>query len=161
MYSKAGIIKKENHMVMEIRKALKKDLAGILNLYGQMHVNEVFKIDEKTSHIWNQILLFKEQQVLVGIKDNKVIATCVIIIVPNLTHNQRPYALIENVVTDKNYRKKGYAFQILEYAKKIAINENCYKIMLLASSKDEGVLQFYEKAGYNRKDKTAFIQWLD
>ncbi len=145
---------------MEIRKAQKKDLAGILNLYGQMHVNEVFEINEKTNQAWKRILLFKDQHVLVGIKDNKVMATCVIIIIPNLTHNQRPYALIENVVTDKNYRKKGYALQILEYAKKIALNENCYKIMLLASSREEGVLRFYEKAGYNRKDKTAFIQWL-
>lgn len=146
---------------MKIRKAKEGDLEGILKLYGQMHINEVFKKDEKTIKIWKKILEYKDLYVLAGIKDDEVIATCIIIIVPNLTHNQRPYALIENVVTDKNHRKKGYALQILEYAKEIALNENCYKIMLLASSKEKGVLQFYEKAGYNRKDKTAFIQWLN
>ena len=42
----------------------------------------------------------------------------------------------------------------------VAEEENCYKMMLLTGSKEESTLQFYEKAGYNRKDKTAFIQWL-
>ena len=32
--------------------------------------------------------------------------------------------------------------------------------MLLTGSKQESTLRFYEKAGYNCKDKTAFIQWL-
>ena len=36
----------------------------------------------------------------------------------------------------------------------------CYKMMLLTGAKDEGTLEFYKKAGYNCKDKTAFIQWL-
>ena len=46
------------------------------------------------------------------------------------------------------------------YAKKIAEQENCYKIMLLTGSKNQKTLRFYEKAGYNSIDKTAFIQWL-
>jgi len=63
-------------------------------------------------------------------------------------------------VTDENHRKKGFASQILDYAREIAVRENCYKIMLLTSSKEDSVMRFYEKAGYNRNDKTAFIQWL-
>jgi hypothetical protein len=35
-----------------------------------------------------------------------------------------------------------------------------YKIMLMTGSKKESTLSFYEKAGYNRSDKTAFIQWI-
>ena len=33
-------------------------------------------------------------------------------------------------------------------------------MMLLTGSKEESTLRFYERAGYNSKDKTAFIQWL-
>ena len=79
-------------------------------------------------------------------------------IIPNLTHNQQPYAFIENVITDLNYRKKGLASACLNYAKEIAVKENCYKMMLLTGSKKESTLNFYEQAGYNRNDKTAFIQ---
>ena len=33
-------------------------------------------------------------------------------------------------------------------------------MMLLTGSKKESTLKFYERAGYNSSDKTAFIQWL-
>ena len=33
-------------------------------------------------------------------------------------------------------------------------------MMLLAGSKKPETLHFYEKAGYNSSDTTAFIQWI-
>lgn len=73
----------------------------------------------------------------------------------------RPYAFVENVVTHGEYREKGYATDCLNFAKKIAEENHCYKIMLLTGSKEEGTLKFYRNAGYNSSDKTAFIQWID
>ena len=46
------------------------------------------------------------------------------------------------------------------YAKELAMKNNCYKLMLLTGSKQDSTLKFYEQAGYNRNDKTAFIQWI-
>ncbi|NLP13978.1 MAG: GNAT family N-acetyltransferase [Clostridium sp.] len=91
----------------------------------------------------------------------KIASSCVIVIIKNLTHNQRPYALIENVITSEQYRGRGYATEVLKFAKSIAESENCYKIMLMTGSKKESTLNFYKRAGYNDKDKTAFIQWID
>jgi GNAT superfamily N-acetyltransferase len=68
---------------------------------------------------------------------------------------------VENVVTDEGYRGKGYATALLHAAREVARGENCYKIMLMTASKLDSTLRFYERAGYNRQDKTAFIQWLD
>ncbi|MBQ4626141.1 MAG: GNAT family N-acetyltransferase [Clostridia bacterium] len=78
----------------------------------------------------------------------------------NLTHGQQPYAFIENVITDADYRKRGLATACLNFAKEIAVRENCYKLMLLTGSKEKSTLNFYEQAGYNSKDKTAFVQWI-
>ena len=64
------------------------------------------------------------------------------------------------MVTHPDYRKKGLATACLDYAKGIAEKEGCYKIMLLTGSKEESTLRFYERAGFNRNDKTAFIRWL-
>ncbi len=33
-------------------------------------------------------------------------------------------------------------------------------MMLLTGSKLDSTLNFYENAGYNKNDKTAFIMWL-
>lgn len=102
----------------------------------------------------------KDHHIIVAEEDGRIVSSCVCVIIPNLTHNQRPYALIENVITDTNFRDKGFASKCLEFAKEIAVNENCYKIMLLTGSKIESTLDFYRKAGYNSEDKTAFIQWI-
>jgi len=145
---------------MVIREVEKKDLEGLLKLYTHMNNNPMPEIDSRIMEIWNTILEDKSHHIIVGCISDEIVSSCVLVIIPNLTRGQRPYALIENVVTSENHRGKGYATQILNYAKNIAIQNNCYKIMLLTGSKEESTLNFYRKAGYNSEDKTGFIQWL-
>ena len=143
-----------------VREATKDDFDRLMKLYTQLHNNS---IPEKTSDIldlWNKIINYKNHHIIVVEKDRNIVSLCVCVIILNLTHNQQPYALIENVITDENYRKKGFATQCLNYAKEIALKENCYKLMLLTDSKKESTLNFYRRAGYNNDDKTAFIQWI-
>lgn len=136
------------------------ELSSLLELYTELGDNDIPKKDESLKFIWESIISNKNYHIVVAKENNKIVSTCTVIIIPNLTHNQRPYAFIENVVTSKEYRKKGYGTAVLNYAKEIAIKENCYKIMLLTGSKRESTLNFYKKVGYNCNDKTAFIMWL-
>ena len=117
-----------------------------------------------TEHLkttWETIIKDKKHHKIDNEVDNKIVSSCACVIIPNLTRNVRPYAFIENVVTLKDYRGKGYATECLNYAKEIAKMENCYKMMLLSGSKNDATLKFYRNAGYNSNDKTAFIQWLE
>ncbi|MCQ2469717.1 MAG: GNAT family N-acetyltransferase [Ruminococcus sp.] len=143
-----------------IREVQENDLDGLLRLYMQLHDNPFPEIEGKVSEIWQSILADNDHHIIVAEENGKIISSCVCVIIPNLTRGQRPYAFIENVVTDAEYRKKGYATACLNFAKGIAERENCYKMMLLTGSKEQSTLDFYERAGYNRNDKTAFIQWL-
>jgi len=145
---------------MDIREVKESDLIDLLKLYMQLHDNPLPEKSDNLSSLWNRIIDDKNHHVLIGVLTDKIVSSCVVTIIPNLTHNQRPYALIENVITDENFRKKGYATQLLNYAKNIALNNNCYKIMLLTGSKKESTLSFYQQAGFNKNDKTAFIKWL-
>lgn len=110
--------------------------------------------------IWDNIFQDKNHHVIVAEENGEIVSSCVCVIIPNLTHGQRPYALIENVITDEKLRKRGLATQCLNFAKELALKENCYKIMLLTGSKKESTLDFYRRAGYNSEDKTAFVQWI-
>ena len=143
-----------------IREAIKTDLPALLELYLCLHEDSIPAQDEHLQNTWNQIMEDKNHHLIVNEIDGKIVSSCVCVIIPNLTRNVRPYAFIENVVTHSDYRKKGYASECLDYAKSIAQKENCYKMMLLTGSKNPETLRFYEKAGYNSSDKTAFIQWL-
>ena len=143
-----------------IREITEKDFDGLMELYMQLHDNPM---PEQTAEImakWHKILNDKDHHIIVAEEDGKIVSSCVCVIIPNLTHNQQSYAFIENVITHENYRNKGLATACLDYAKKIAEDENCYKLMLLTGSKKESTLNFYRQAGYNSEDKTAFIQWI-
>ncbi len=143
-----------------IREIAEKDLDGLLRLYMQLHDNPFPEKNDRVLGVWKSILDDKNHHLIVAEENGEIIASCVCVVIPNLTRGQRPYAFIENVITDKDHRKKGYATACLNFAREIAVRENCYKMMLLTGSKEIGTLDFYEQAGYNRNDKTAFIQWL-
>lgn len=144
-----------------VREAVKEDLFEILNLYLFLHEDNAPENSEHLQKTWKDILEDVNHHIIVNEIDGKIISSCVCVIIPNLTRNIRPYAFIENVVTNEAYRGKGYSTECLDYAKAIAIKSNCYKMMLLTGTKNESILDFYRKAGYNSEDKTAFIQWLD
>lgn len=143
-----------------VREVTENDLNGLLHLYEQLHNSEVTINPDELLKLWNQIIQDNNHHIIVAEEDGKIVSSCVCVIIPNLTHNQQPYAFIENVITDEAYRKKGLATKCLNYAKEIATKQKCYKIMLLTGSKKNATLQFYRNAGYNSEDKTAFIQWI-
>lgn len=144
-----------------IREASQNDLKDILQLYLFLHEESVPEDSEQLRKTWDNIMNDENHHLIVCEVDGYIVASCVCVIIPNLTRNVRPYALVENVVTHGDYRKKGYATACLNYAKQIAQENNCYKMMLLTGSKQESTLEFYRKAGYNSSDKTAFIQWIN
>lgn len=144
-----------------IREARESDLQEVLQLYLFLHETSVPKDSEQLRKTWDNILNDENHHLIICEVDGKIVASCVCVIIPNLTRNVRPYAFVENVVTHREYRGKGYATACLKYAKQIAEEAHCYKIMLLTGSKKESTLNFYRNAGYNSSDKTAFIQWID
>ena len=143
-----------------VREAVKEDLDELLNLYLFLHEKNIPKNSDYLENTWKTIIEDINHHIVVKEINGKIVSSCVCVIVPNLTRNIRPYALIENVVTNEEYRGKGYATECLNYAKEIAIKNNCYKMMLLTGTKNENTLAFYKNAGYNSDDKIAFIQWL-
>lgn len=146
---------------MIIREADKNDLSEILQLYLYLHEDSIPEDTEYLQNTWDSIINDSNHHLIVCEADGRIVASCVCVIIPNLTRNVRPYAFVENVVTHGDYRKKGYATACLDFAKQIAEENNCYKMMLLTGSKEESTLNFYRNAGYNSSDKTAFIQWID
>ena len=140
---------------LNIRTANQNDLPPLLELYRQLHPE-----DEPVSLVvarnqLEQLLLYPGSSILVGIRGDALVATCTLIVIPNLTRGATPYALIENVVTDARHRKRGYGRLILEAAMAAAWRHGCYKVMLLTGSKDPATLRFYVEAGFEQS-KTGF-----
>lgn len=144
-----------------VREAKQEDLKKILELYLCLHEESIPEQSNCLSNTWKQILEDENHHLIVNEVEGKIVSSCVCVVIPNLTRNVRPYAFLENVVTHTDFRGHGLASEYLEYAKQIAKQHNCYKMMLLTGSRNKEILDFYKNAGYNSSDKTAFIQWLD
>lgn len=143
-----------------IREAVYSDLHGLLELYLHLHETALPEDSEALRSAWSRIMADENHHVIVDEMNGELLASCVCVIVPNLTRGARPYALVENVVTRADCRRQGHASACLDRARAIARGMNCYKIMLMTGAKSEETLGFYRKCGYNDADKTAFIQWL-
>ena len=143
-----------------IREILPTELDGLLQLYTQLHGNPIPEDTQALRGLWRHIVEDPLHHIIVAVEEERIVSSCVCVIVPNLTHGQQPYALIENVITDEGQRGKGLATDCLNFAREIAREAGCYKMMLLTGSKEESTHRFYQRAGYNANDKTAYIQWL-
>ncbi|WP_287190061.1 GNAT family N-acetyltransferase [Mesorhizobium sp.] len=93
--------------------------------------------------------------VLGGWHDDQIVASCTLVVIPNLTRGGMSYALIENVVTAAFHRKRGFGRALLERAVSIAWEHGCYKVMLLTGSTEPATLAFYRGVGFEQ-NKTGF-----
>jgi GNAT superfamily N-acetyltransferase len=145
-------------MNINFRAASRPELPALLELYRHLHaVDAPLPDNDQLQQVWHDILSDPKLYCLVGEWEGKLIASCVLAILPNLTRGARPYGLIENVVTHAEFRQKGIGTKLLRYALQLAWEKNCYKVMLLTGSKREETLRFYEQAGFRKGVKTGFI----
>ncbi len=145
---------------LTIRNARQGDAPTLMVLYLE-HLTKTPPREPQEASVWEKQLASLTRtpgyHILIGETGGQAVSSVTLVVVQNLTHNLRPYALIENVVTHAGHRGKGYATALMARAADIARENGCYKIMLMTGSKRESTLSFYERCGYSRYDKTGFI----
>ncbi|MBI2980084.1 MAG: GNAT family N-acetyltransferase [Chloroflexi bacterium] len=140
-----------------IRHAEENDFKGILRLLGQLNPEDPVIKDGRDKTVFNQILRDKNFHIFVLVENDRVISTCYLNIVPNITRNASPYGIIENVVTDSAFRKQGYGKKLIHFTLDYAWSVGCYKVMLQTGSRREGTRKFYESCGFDPNEKFAFV----
>jgi GNAT superfamily N-acetyltransferase len=141
---------------LHIRPATKRDLEAVLGLYRHLSPDDVLPDGDAAAAIWTEVLDAPGVTPLVGEVAGEIVATCTLVVVPNLTRGGRPFAFVENVVTHRAHRRRGHGLTLLQAAAQLAWSSNCYKIVLSTARTDEATLSFYEKAGFQRGTRTVF-----
>ena len=148
---------------MIIRRAKSTDAQDLKTLYFDFLTRFPPK-EEQDMNQWSRLLAKFEQDenmyLLVAEENGKVVSSVQMAIVETLTHNVRPYAVIENVVTHGEYRNQGYASALLERASEIAREKRCYKLFLETGSNKESTLNFYRKNGFVIDEKHSCLKRL-
>lgn len=142
---------------MEIKRIEKRYINDLIELYNQLLPNAELVYNKKIDNLYNLVDKSDFYNILIGVEDEMAVSSCSLIIIPNITHSQRPYAIIENVITHKNYRKRGYGSELLKCAINIAKENNCHKVLLQTRRKEKSTLEFYRKVGFNDQITTGFM----
>ena len=146
---------------MAFARLIRRDeLDGLMALYGQLHPEDPAVLPGQLHALWDEVCDDGSLFYIVVDEGGELVASCTLAVVKNLTRGLRPYGVIENVITRRDARRRGYGTMALRKAVEIAKENGCYKVMLLTGAKDEGTLRFYENAGFLRGEKTGFITRL-
>lgn len=149
---------REFQLKAAVRKIRKDELSALLELYRHLHADDVpLVVDADLERLWWRILDDPQLHYFVAEADDKIVSSCTLAIIPNLTRGAKPYGLIENVVTHSDFRKRGLGTRVLQAALKFAWEQDCYKVMLLTGRNDPATLRFYERAGFEGGVKTGFV----
>ena len=136
--------------------ATSEDLAGVLALYRQLNPDDPVLDVAGAAPVWAAVLGSGLTTPFVAEIEGRLVSSCTLAIVPNLSRGARPYGVIGNVVTDAGHRRSGLGRAVLEAALDKAWAADCYKVLLATGSRRESTLRFYEGVGFTRDAKTYF-----
>ncbi|MDZ4278232.1 MAG: GNAT family N-acetyltransferase, partial [Dehalococcoidia bacterium] len=88
------------------------------------------------------------QRQLVVEANGRIVGGASLIIIPNLSRQGRPWALVENVVVDETERGSGFGELLLRHALEEARRAGCYKLSLTSNRARKDAHRFYERLGF-------------
>lgn len=138
------------------RPALRSDLDGLFRLYEQLGAIDSCAAPEDASVIWDEVEANPRIRYFVAASNETVLSTCNVTVIPNLTHGGRPFAIIENVVTDSGWRGKGLGKRVMGMAIDFARKSDCYKVCLLSGAARTEAHAFYRSLGFSGDSKVGF-----
>jgi len=141
---------------MEFRELTASDLASLLKLYRQLDADDAEASEEHSRKVWEEIGRNDDIRYFGAVDGGRVVSSCYAVYIPNLTRGNRGICFIENVVTDRAYRKRGLASRVIDMAIAFAKERHCYKVILQSGISRTEAHRFYESKGFSGSSKKAF-----
>ena len=146
---------------MEFRRLTASDLPSLLELYRQLDADDAESTAEHSIEVWQEIERNPDIRYFGAVDGGRVVSSCYAVYIPNLTRGNRGICFIENVITDKEYRKQGLASRMIDMAVSFAKERHCYKVILQSGMSRTEAHRFYESKGFNGTSKKAFDMRLE
>jgi GNAT superfamily N-acetyltransferase len=128
----------------------------MLDLYQHLNPNDPRVPEAMAATAWQAMLDSELIRLIVAEREGRLVSSCMLVIVPNITRGARSFGVIENVVTHAAHRGQGLGRAVLAAAVEAAWDADCYKVMLATGSRQGSTWRFYEGAGFTRATKTHF-----
>jgi GNAT superfamily N-acetyltransferase len=136
---------------MHIREAQPRDLPALVALLSQLHEDDPEDYPGRASAYdaaFAAIAADPRQRLYVIEHEGAIAGSAQLVVVPNLTHGGRPYAVIESVVIDRGLRSRGYGERLMRRLIDEAQAAGCYKVALTSHRSRADAHRFYERLGF-------------
>lgn len=143
--------------IVTVRRIEQDELDALLDLYHDLSPNDPPLKQEDAQQIFRRLLRSEEVDIWVAVRAEAIVATCVAITVPNLTRGGRPFVVIENVVTKREFRNQGIGKALLQHVITLAKEQGAYKVMLQTGSSNPATHAFYKGLGFRDNEKVAYV----
>lgn len=138
-----------------IRKAQLHDLQDILRLYAQLFA-QTDQAEENAEAVlpahraaFLEIDRDPNTRLLVAESSGRILGTLSVTIVPNLSHQGRRWAIVENVVVDKSAQRASVGTALMHHAIALVRERDCFRIILSSSAHRKESHRFYESLSFD------------
>jgi GNAT superfamily N-acetyltransferase len=142
-----------------VREDLPSDLPAVHSLYRDLHDGDEPADPVARAAAERALAAHPGAHLFLAEVDGEPVSSCVLFVLPNLSRGARPFGLVENVVTRRDSRNRGYATALLGRVLAVAWAVGCYKVMLLTGREDRAVHRLYAKAGFMLGVKTGYVAY--
>jgi ribosomal protein S18 acetylase RimI-like enzyme len=137
-----------------IRKLSETDLKPLANLYKQFWGEE--SDVEKMKQRFMKTRDNQKYIILSAIYNGALAGSIMGIECDELYGECNPFLVIENLVVDKQYRKKGIGKALMQELEKYAKERNCTQILFITEANRKEAILFYESLGYDSNTHAGF-----
>lgn len=138
----------------KVRPAAEQDIPRILELYLELTMTLPEREDprrpapEACDKALAEINADPRHELLVVEEAGEVAGTAVLLVVPNLAHGATPWALVENIIVDQRFRRRGLGRVLLEHAIARAKEMGCHRIELMSDKTRSDAHRLYRSLGF-------------
>jgi GNAT superfamily N-acetyltransferase len=134
---------------LAIRPARVEDLETLLALYAELadEPSPSAPAADEAHAVLEEVLAQPKRHLTVAVLDGRVVGSADMLIVANLTHGARPWAIVENVIVTVSARRGGVGAGLMANLLSLARADGCYKVQLL-SAEHRRARAFYESLGF-------------
>jgi len=136
---------------VSVRRAQPADLDSLLALYTELAEGRDVSVPAAApaaAPILAAIVADPARHLRVATVGGKAVGSVDMVVVPNVTHHGRPWAVVENVIVAEAHRRTGVGACLITVVLDEARAAGCYKVLLHSGKQRTWAHSFYRSLGF-------------